>query len=96
MSRLSLTVAVLLTATITVSVALAQSGPLEIPWYTIDGGGTTAISGGDFVLAGTVGQADAGLSSGGIYAVHGGFWGIRPGLPIPSGDHQIYLPLIRR
>jgi acyl dehydratase len=96
MRRLFLSIALLLTVVTTASVALAQSGPLEIPWYTIDGGGTTASSGGDFVLAGTAGQADAGISSGGIYTVQGGFWGVRFTVPLPPGDYQVYLPLIRR
>jgi hypothetical protein len=89
-------VAVVLAAAFTESVTLAQSGPLEIPWHTIDGGGTTASSGGDFVLAGTAGQADAGTSSGGIYAVKAGFWSLRSAVPSPPGDYQVYLPLIRR
>jgi hypothetical protein len=96
MRRLFLLVVVILVTAITISVALAQSGPLELPWYTIDGGGTTASSGGDFVLSGTVGQADAGTSSGSIYAIQGGFWGVRSAVPFPAGDHQLYLPLIRR
>jgi hypothetical protein len=94
MRRLFLTVAVILTVAITVSLGLAQSGPLEIPWYTIDGGGTTASSGGDFVLSGTVGQPDASVSSGGIYAVRGGFWGVAsvPDIEVST----VYLPLIRK
>ena len=94
MRRLFLIVAVIVTVATTVSLALAQSGPLEIPWYTIDGGGTTASSGGDFALSGTVGQPDAGISSGGIYAAHGGFWGVAPMPDIEIST--VYLPLIRK
>lgn len=94
MRRLFLTVAVILTVVTTVPLALAQSGPLDIPWYTIDGGGTTASSGGDFVLSGTVGQPDAGVLSGGIYIVRGGFRGVAP---VPDTKvSTVYLPLIQK
>lgn len=47
---------------------------LSIPWWTIDGGGTTTASGGPLRLSGTVGQPDAGSSSGGALVLAGGFW----------------------
>ena len=96
MRRVLLLAAWILASAAAVSLTLAQSGPLEIPWYTIDGGGTTATYGGDFVLSGSLGQADAGTSTGGVYALQGGFWGPRSAAPLPPGDHQVYLPLIRR
>jgi hypothetical protein len=96
MRRLFLTIVLILASVTAVSVALAQSGPLEISWYTIDEGGTTASYGGDFSTSATMGQVDAGTSSGGIYAVQGGFWGVRSAVPPAPGDYQVYLPLIRR
>ena len=46
--------------------ALAQSGgTYDLGWNTIDGGGATFSSGGNYVLGGTVGQPDAGQMSGG-------------------------------
>ncbi len=39
--------------------ALAQTGALDVPWFSVDGGGGTS-AGGDFTLDGTIGQADAG------------------------------------
>jgi hypothetical protein len=45
----------------------------EIPWQTIDGGGGTS-SGGPNSLTGTIGQADTGVSSEGLYVNSGGFW----------------------
>ncbi len=45
-----------------------------IDWATIDGGGVTFASGGPYSLGGTIGQADAGASSGGVYELAGGFW----------------------
>ena len=48
--------------------------PYEVTWYTIDGGGTVAATGGDYSAGGTIGQGDAGTMSGGDYTVRGGFW----------------------
>jgi len=53
-------------------------GDYEITWQTIDGGGGRS-SGGAYVLAGTIGQSDAGYSNGGDYELLGGFW---PGGPL--------------
>ena len=61
-------------------VLIVTSSPLgqyQIDWYTIDGGGGTS-TGGPYTLTGTIGQADAGWSSGGNYELLGGFW---PGGP---------------
>ena len=51
----------------------------DIPWYTIDGGGTTGNTGGDFELSGTIAQPDAGSLSGGDFILDGGFcpWAMR-------------------
>lgn len=50
-------------------------GAYDLSWNTMDPGGTTSSAGGAYVLAGTVGQIDAGAHSGGAYALAGGFWG---------------------
>lgn len=60
----------LLLAVLVPSVARAQQ---SIQRYTIDCGGGTG-SGGSFVLKGTTGQPDAGLMTGGAFALAGGFW----------------------
>jgi hypothetical protein len=52
---------------------VAWSAP-DSPSRSIASGGGTS-SGGSFVISGTIGQADAGLVSGGAFAVEGGFWG---------------------
>lgn len=65
------TMAVLLIAA---GVVFAGEG-LSIDWYTIDGGGEMAGTGGDFELSGTIGQPDAGpTSTGGQFSLTGGFW----------------------
>ena len=51
----------------------AQGAAPEISWYTVDGGGTFS-SGGDFSLAGTAAQPDAGTHTGGDFSLRGGFW----------------------
>lgn len=67
----------------------AQSGVgYDLTWNTIDGGGDTFSAGVPYSLGGTVGQADAGLLSGGGYTLAGGFWG--------SGQTYIFLPMILR
>jgi len=72
-------------------VALAQSGGgYDLTWNTVDSGGATFSSGGNYSLGGAIGQPDAGVLSGGDYTLACGFWG--------SGavEYNIYLPLILR
>lgn len=59
---------------------------LAIPWWTIDGGGTTSASGGPFRLAGTIGQPDAGVCESGSLTLAGGFW---MGGRIPAGVEEV-------
>ena len=59
----------------------------EITWWTIDGGGGE-VTGGTYVLNGTVGQPDAGKSSGSHFTLYGGFWAIEP---IPTFSEVWYL-----
>lgn len=61
---------------------LAQSGGnYDLTWHTNDGGGITFVNGGAYELGGTIGQHDAGASSGGAYALTSGFWGIAAPAP---------------
>lgn len=60
----------------------ARGQSYTIDWSTIDGGGVTFASGGPYSLGGTIGQPDAGVLTGGAYAVTGGFWALAPA----SGD----------
>jgi len=73
---------------------LAQSGGVyDLSWSTVDGGGGTVLTGGAYRVTGTVGQPDAGLSTGGAYALGGGFWG--GGAVLPDG-YEVFLPLVLR
>ena len=72
-------------------VVLAQPD-YDLSWWTVDGGGATFSTGGDYSLGGTVGQPDAGTMSGGDSALGGGFWsGIAT---IVYDFYEHYLPLI--
>ncbi|MDQ7029823.1 MAG: hypothetical protein Q9O62_08620 [Ardenticatenia bacterium] len=73
------------------TVALAQRG-FDLPWWTVDGGGST-VSGGPYALSGTLGQPDAGPLNGGAYSLVGGFWGPLGAPPVRS---TLYLPLVIR
>jgi hypothetical protein len=56
--------------------AITGHAQYSIDWFTIDGGGG-ASSNGQFTVAGTVGQPDAGVAmSGGNFSVSGGFWSL--------------------
>ncbi len=45
----------------------------DLSWFTIDSGGGVS-SGGAFVLSGTIGQFDTGLSSSASFELAGGYW----------------------
>ena len=65
--------------------ALSQSGgTYDLSWNTIDGGGISSATGGAYSLGGTIGQPDAGASSGGAYVLTGGFWGIASSIPLAT------------
>ena len=72
-------------AALVAGTALAGGVGLEIPWYTIDGGGVMNSTGGTFELSGTIGQPDAGqIMSGGGFTLSGGFW-----FAVESGDCNV-------
>lgn len=50
------------------------SAQLDISRFTIDGGGGTHSTGGNFAVGGTIGQPDAGRLSGSSFTLRGGFW----------------------
>ena len=73
---------------------LAQSGGgYDLSWWTVDGGGGTSSTGGGYSLGGTAGQPDAGVLSGGVYALAGGFW---RGGALAGPWYLIYLPIVLR
>ena len=46
----------------------------SMDWRTVDSGGITFASGGDYRLGATAGQPDPGILTGGNYRLTGGFW----------------------
>lgn len=92
--RFFLAVDVLAAGLLMAGIALAQSGGgYDLSWSTVDGGGATFSTGGTYALGGTAGQPDAGLLSGGTYALQGGFWG---GPAPAAAAYKVYLPLVVR
>lgn len=55
-------------------------GDYQVRWSTLESGGATSLSAGDYLLGGTAGQPEVGLCAAGDYALIGGFWFI----PVPS------------
>jgi hypothetical protein len=81
-------------AAVSLLLVFATAAALDSPeadWFTVDGGGAS-VTAGDLTLAGTIGQPDAGLLTGGAYSLGGGFWG---GGALVA-DYAIYLPLVMR
>ena len=83
-----------LMASLALNVRISYAAPLattyEIGWWTVDGGGSQALSGGTYTLSGTVGQFDAGKQTGGPFTLQGGFW------IVDAFGYRISLPVIRR
>lgn len=59
----------------------------SIDWWTIDAGGKQNMTGGNYALAGTIGQHDAGGPLvGGNFELVGGFWAGAASEPFCFGD----------
>jgi ABC-type transport system substrate-binding protein len=71
----------------------APAASYTLSWWTVDGGGATSVTVGDYTLGGTAGQPDAGVWEGNDYTLGGGFWG-GGGVVVETGDHYVYLPLV--
>ncbi len=73
--------------------AYAQTGGgYDLTWWTVDGGGATGVSGGDYTVLSTAGQPDAEIAiGGGEYTLLSGFW---PGENLVRGS--VFLPLIMK
>lgn len=69
---------------------LAQAGGYDLSWSRVAGGGATFSTGGTYELAGTAGQAEAGVLTGGAFSLTGGFWG---GAGAPAGQTRIFVPV---
>jgi hypothetical protein len=64
-------------------------GGYDLSWSTLDNsGGVAFATGGGYTLGATIGQAEAGSSSGSGYALSGGFWF--------DPTRLTHLPIVRR
>jgi hypothetical protein len=69
--------------------AYAQSGSdYEMTWYTVDSGGVTFATGGDYEAGVTVGQPEMAVQTGGDYTVESGFWYASAGGPSCTDDEE--------
>ncbi len=87
-SKILLAVLVLLAGfTVFNQKGFSQEPIFQLPWFTFDGGGGRS-SGGNLELAGTAGQPDAGVLTGGSFSLSGGFW-VRPAAVEAAPDLMI-------
>ncbi|MCH8146880.1 MAG: hypothetical protein IH987_02670 [Planctomycetes bacterium] len=84
-------VVAILVLTITYSAGAGDPPAFDIPWFTIDGGGGMS-QGGPFTVTGTIGQPDAGLMTGGGFAIAGGFWASFTVLQVPGDCNRDGIP----
>jgi hypothetical protein len=72
--------------------SLAEGGYILVSGATAAGG---QVSGGNYEMNTTIGQAEAGLLKGGTYKVGGGFWGGGP-LTEALSISDLFLPVLIR
>jgi hypothetical protein len=70
-------------AIVLAAVTPSHGQSFAIDWFTIAGGGASS-SGGNYALVGTIGQASAGVQSGGNFVLSGGFWSAISVMEIPG------------
>jgi hypothetical protein len=68
------------------AVSAQVGGIYDLRWNTFDGGGATFSTGGIYSLGATIGQPDAGLMSGGVLTLAGGFW--QGGMTVTAVDPE--------
>ena len=87
MNRAAFILRTALAMLLVVSLVVTVADDFTIDRNTVDGGGEMWSRGGDFELSGTIGQFDAGVTSGGTFVLTGGFWfGIMRGDCDQDGD----------
>jgi hypothetical protein len=64
----------------------AHAQDYSVEWHTVDGGGRMSSSGGSYELSGTIGQPEAGVTTGGDFELVGGFWSIKASLVLVSTE----------
>jgi hypothetical protein len=69
-----------------IGLATPAAAQYQMQRWTVDGGGSSAMTGGDYSLSGTAGQADAGALQSATYTLDGGFWGSMDAVPVDVPD----------
>ena len=73
---------------------LAQTGgDYDLTWNTVDNSGGIISTGSTFSMSGSIGQPEAGYSSGGSFTLSGGFI---TGGNLMASNTYIFLPLVTR
>jgi hypothetical protein len=72
-----------------VPVLAETNATYDLSWWTVDSGGVTGSTSGNYTLSGTAGQPDAGSLSFGDYDLAGGFW------QALLEKLEVFLPLIK-
>jgi hypothetical protein len=81
---------IILVLGLTSPVLAKSSAAYDLSWWTVDSGGVTGSTSGNYTLSGTAGQPDTGSLSSGDYDLASGFWGSI------LGKLQNFLPLIKK
>ncbi len=87
---LAITAVLLLLVVLMVSVVTAVTDDYDLTWFTVDGGGGVSSSS-TYILMGSIGQVDAGLSGYGEFSLSGGFLRQKT-----FSNHKIFLPAVIR
>ena len=91
MKRDSYTALTILALLAVVGLGSALADEFEMTRSTVDGGGVMFSTGGGFELSGTIGQPDAGTTSGNGFELTGGFWfGVSLGDCEDDGDVDLF------
>lgn len=88
-------IVVVIAAILMVSAVAAAVNEFSMAKFTIAAGGYS--DSGEFGLDGVIGQADAGVSAGGEFALGGGYFG-DPGaeVGIPDQGYSLFLPFVTK
>jgi hypothetical protein len=89
-SLLLLLYLVILILGLTSPVLADTTAAYDLSWWTVDGGGASGLTSGDYTLSSTAGQPDAGSLSSGDYDLAGGFWAML------AEKIKSFLPMIKR
>ena len=68
-----------------------SDGAYAITWWSVQGGSPSSSQGAEYRVEGATGQPEAGLLTGGVYTLAGGFWAVAG-----AAARRLYLPILMR